>query len=513
MQFENTQPTDTLRNLLRRKHQRYRSSRLPLFVILSVAVIAGSACNAITGDQAIPPGISNPDYVRTAEGAAGMAAAAKSQFQSAIAEFLIQSGLLTDELRSTTRNVALGNNQVDQQVAVDARTMPYKGQFSTDAVYGMLQGVRGLSNQAIGALDAYDHDQSVNRRAELYALQGYAVLYLADLFCAGVPLSTLDFGKDFTYKPGSETDDLYRHAIALFDTALLMTSDSIPVIGLASVGKGRALLALGQYANAEKTVKDVSVEFAYEQSLYTAAPSFLPNENIGVSIIGSGVAILLPNRATVVNREGGVGLPYFGDPRTLPQLPSVSNNVNGDTLWYPRKLTKGGISLIRIADGIEAQLIVAEAALAANQVNRWATILNTLRTSGAFTTAVIRDNLGDSIGVDTTYAIGAGKVVGQTTGVHPLIADSTTSATPELRRAVLFHERAFWLYLTGHRQGDLRRLIRRYGVNAYPRGLYPAVGEYGEHVDAPIPATSVSQGRPIASESPNPYFRGCFYRD
>ena len=28
---------------------------------------------------------------------------------------------------------------------------------------------------------------------------------------------------------------------------------------------------------------------------------------------------------------------------------------------------------------------------------------------------------------------------------------------------MLFRERAFWMYLTGHRLGDMRRLIRQYG--------------------------------------------------
>jgi hypothetical protein len=54
----------------------------------------------------------------------------------------------------------------------------------------------------------------------------------------------------------------------------------------------------------------------------------------------------------------------------------------------------------------------------------------------------------------------------------------------------LFHERAYWMYLTSHRLGDLRRLIRQYGrdVNTvFPNGLYFKGGTYGTDVNVPVP--------------------------
>jgi hypothetical protein len=70
----------------------------------------------------------------------------------------------------------------------------------------------------------------------------------------------------------------------------------------------------------------------------------------------------------------------------------------------------------------------------------------------------------------------------------------------------MFRERAFWLFLTGHRQGDLRRLIRQYGRNAvqvYPTGAYPGGATYGNDVTAPIPA---------AERLSNTLFTGCASR-
>jgi hypothetical protein len=77
----------------------------------------------------------------------------------------------------------------------------------------------------------------------------------------------------------------------------------------------------------------------------------------------------------------------------------------------------------------------------------------------------------------------------------------------DARVDLLFRERAFWLFITGHRQGDLRRLIRQYHrrqENVYPTGLYAGgLSAYGNDVTAPIPP----------NERVNPLFTGCINRD
>ena len=91
-------------------------------------------------------------------------------------------------------------------------------------------------------------------------------------------------------------------------------------------------------------------------------------------------------------------------------------------------------------------------------------ILNTLRTTGTFTgvdTLVARVDTTDAGGtmqVDTTYRYDTLWVAG--TGGVAKLGPLQDPGTPDGRVDLLFHERAFWLYLTGHRQGDLRRLIR-----------------------------------------------------
>ena len=75
-----------------------------------------------------------------------------------------------------------------------------------------------------------------------------------------------------------------------------------------------------------------------------------------------------------------------------------------------------------------------------------------------------------------------------------------------LRGDLVFRERAFWLYLTGHRRGDLRRLIREYrrSPNAvYPTDTYPGgSGSYGTEVVAPVPTDE---------QAGNPAYTGCLH--
>jgi hypothetical protein len=135
---------------------------------------------------------------------------------------------------------------------------------------------------------------------------------------------------------------------------------------------------------------------------------------------------------------------------------------------------------------VEARLIEAEAQLHANPDDgAWLATLNALRTDGT------QDGSG-------AYNPGTGGVG----GLAPLVDPGTTAGRVDL----LFRERAFWLFLTGHRQGDLRRLLRQYGrdqADLYPVGTYPgSVFPYGGAVTRPIPT----------DESPNPLFTGCLSR-
>jgi hypothetical protein len=469
-------------------------------------------CRDLT-NQPLPAGTFDPGTVKNAAGARGMAVAARVQFQFALANVIPVSGLLTDELQANARGTSLPNSSFpDAYVALDARILPQGTTnvlgLASDATYATLQQLRMVDNQAIGALLTYDPDSSAHLRGELYAQEGYAEVLLADLFCSGVPLSTSDFQKDFTYKPSSTTQEVYQHAITLFDSAVTLAGDSTEIVNLAKVGKARAQLALGAYADAGQTVSGIPIDFSYAQPIQTC--NLVTQECVQTAV----QAILeLSSIGSMSDREGGVGLPYRSsfDPRTAPRTASLGT-VNGNAVWFPAKYNAGGISSIVVASGIEVQLIEAEADLAANG-NQWLTILNTLRTTGTYdgvdtiVVSIATDPNNPAVKdttfrYDTAWAPGTGGVG----HLGPLQDPGNVTARVDL----LFHERAFWLYLTGSREGDLRRLMHTYHrskTTLYPTGLYPGVGTYGDNADAPIPTAGGY------SESPNPYFKGCLSRD
>jgi starch-binding outer membrane protein, SusD/RagB family len=239
------------------------------------------------------------------------------------------------------------------------------------------------------------------------------------------------------------------------------------VLNLARVGKARALLGLGDLAAAAQVASEVPDGFRYEVGYPANDPAssnfaLVPTE---------------PFEYSVGDREGVNGLDFrsSADPRTAASF--LQFNISGGSIYHPDKYARDGSTPIVLADWVEARLIQAEAALAGGDAS-WLTTLNLLRR----------------------------------TAVAPALPDTTDPGPDEAggnarRVDLLFRERAFWLFLTGHRQGDLRRLIRQYGRGqhqVYPTGPYdggPAL--FGDDVTLPIP---------YAERQANSLFTGCFGR-
>lgn len=459
-------------------------------VMLSAGLIG---CHNLTGDQALPAGTQDPSFYNSATGAIGMRNGAISAFGQELPDYIIVTGLLTDELTDvSTLNpasaLANGGVVVDP---VDERILPAQsfgapGGYASDATYGKLQGLRTTLLQAIGQLTKYDSlakDTTVLPlalgrvyRGELYALYGYTEVMLADLFCSGIPLSTIDFQKDFTYKAGSKTADVYWDAISHLDTAFALSADSENIQNLARIGLGRAYLDLA-YTNPKYLTAAADDVFTVPAGFLYQALEFW-HANTGLNIINQ--------TATVSNREGTYGLPYLADadPRTADTSQTVQVNQHsvaaGFPIVYAAGLSGSGRAPVTVASGVEGVLIQAEAALRSGGGN-WLSLLNTLRT---------------------------------TKGLQPLTDPGQSlagAAADSARLSLVFQERAAWLYMTGHRQGDLRRQLRQYSQywpredHVYPSGRYLGQGSgfYGTDVTAPIPP----------NEYINPLFHGCISRD
>ena len=299
--------------------------------------------------------------------------------------------------------------------------------------------------------------------------------FFGEMYCSGVPFSAVVDGAAVLGKPET-TVQVFTRSSASFDTATANADTAKKVLYGAAIGKARVLLNLGQFAAAAAAVAAVPTTFKLnsdhclgsgctENGLYNAAmaPSsrYNPSNNEGIN--------------------GLTFLPAVADPR-LPWQASTRSGFNTDWKNLPVSLKPLRAGNDVLADGIEARLIEAEA-----------------RLQGA--TQADRDEVFRLLNVLRATAVTASGTVGVPAIAGPAPATQAAAVTQ------LFQERAFWMYLTGHRLGDLRRLIRQYGRDAeavFPTGeeAPPRSGPYGTDVNFPVPA----------SEKNNPNFTGCIDR-
>lgn len=464
-----------------------RADNIGRFAGVLATVLFLSACNvnSLVDSTDLPSHIKDPGAVKTTDGALGLYYYAISSLSTATSDlivntsssgsrldqnFVYMTGILTDELQTVPRTVggvSTGFPGLDSEIDLRDILERPDGIRSVhrDITYGALQKTRGATQEALGALRKYHPTAPSALQGHLFAIEGISELYLAELYCSGIPLSTIDFESGFTLTKGFTTDEVYTHALARFDSAQAYASDSARLIHLINIGKARANLAMGKFDDASAAAAQVPDEYKYQIVHGANRQKFVPRSDW----------------VTVGNREGINGLPFgsYEDPRTT--LPSITNPNSPFTL----------------ASGIEARLIQAEADLRAGR-STWIDRLNALRTSCI-----------NSENCSTPAPAGTGGVAGL-----PLLQDPALMPLPEgkdsvdVRVDLLFEERAYWLFLTGRRQADLRRLIRHYGRDqstVYPIGGWGTaqVALYGNDVTLPL---KDEYGR-------NPLYEGCYNRD
>jgi len=396
------------------------------------------ACNDLV--KVDSPDVIDPGKLGDANGAAALRAGAIGDFAFAVdgdgggteGQSLV-SGLLSDEYRNSD---TFGTRQeVDQRAIQPANT-------TLTGVFRLIHRARLGAERAALALTATAPDPTTDPRiAEMWNLAGFSYVIIGENYCSGVPFPA----EGETSAPPIPTSAIFDAAIVRFDKAIANFGGDSTRLWTALVGKARALLDQNQPAGAAALLTTVPDGFTHviEHSIATG------REQNGVYVFNA-----LSKRWSMSDLEGTTGLPYLtaNDPR----VPYVANGVGFDAvtpLFVLLKYTDYADPTV-LASGVEARLIEAEAALVGGDNAGWLAKLNALRTT--------------------------------VPGLAPL-ADPGTAAG---RVDMTFSERAFWLYATGHRLGDLRRLVRQYGRGAetvFPTGTFFKGGVYGTDVNLPVP--------------------------
>ena len=445
-----------------------------------VALATSVACNTEELLKVTDPDVARPEALQGAAALPTLRAGAIGNFGvaynggAADVEQVHLSGLLSDEFINT--------ETFPTRIEIDQRAISISNTSLANTVQGGtffdLTRARASADQAAGAYTQFAKTRADSTGfPEVLALSGFSYILFAENYCGAVPVSRQEPDGSFSFGAPEATNTLLDSAISKFNQALAMpsTGSGAPLTAtfknLASVGKGRALLDSGNYAAAAAAVAGVPTTFQY---------NYQHSETSGRQNNGTWSLTQSVGRFGEADNEAGIGLPFASDgdlkrtggpldPRVADSLAARGSSrspkgFDGATNQMVQAKYPLRASAVTVADGVEARLIEAEAALNAGDPVGALTILNALRSNASL--LALRGYPASSLPPLALQATAAGQV------------------------DQLFHERAYWMYLTSHRLGDLRRLIRQYNrtVNTvFPNGLYFKGGTYGTDVNVPVP--------------------------
>lgn len=439
-------------------------------VFLAVGVVAG--CSTSTLEISDPDVLNVQDYATTA-GATPLRLGVVQDFQNvfsgnaSLENVIVVTGNVSDEMYST--------DTFDDRLFPNQRAMN-DNLPALDNFYRNMHRARSGATRAITVLKAVA-PTPVQNIGELYAIRGFTENFFGEIYCSGVPFS--DESAADPFGEPQTTTQIYARALASLDSALASAGTDARIQNMARVGRGRVLLNQGQFDQAAAAVTAVPTSFAWTTAHSTSSGRQENGVWNALSVPNSRYAIVLPDAQG--RGEGQNGIAFLTTPadRRIPWVASTRTGFNGSSRNLPTQLKYDRTTGAVVASGIEARLIELEARLR-------------------------KDTQADR---DAVFA-----------GLNNLRATAITPAMPALEGAApttqaaavsqFFEERAKWLYLTGHRLGDLRRLVRQYGRTAnavFPTGNLPAplAGVYGNDVNLPIPF----------DERNNPKFTGCLDRN
>ncbi|AYN67253.1 hypothetical protein D1013_07690 [Euzebyella marina] len=423
-----------------------------LVVLTSLSISCDSVVEVTDPDIVTPESLNSEAGIQTLRagslGDLAVAMSGSAAGHGATTGLIVMSGLMADEYSYSgtfpTRREADTRNLQD-----------INGDINT--IYGNLHRSRTGAETTIDLLANFGGNPEVE--SEMQSIVGYAYVMFAETFCGGVPFSKAPAdGGELIYGEPLTTEQMFNAAVEWFDQAITNAGSNDKLANLGRLGKARSLLGLGQIDAAAGEVAAVPSDFVYniEQS-----------DNSRRQENGIYIMTTVRRQFSIADGKGGNGLMYRSamDPRT-PWDGGTEFGQDDITLYYNQLKFNSSSVPVALASGIEARLIEAEAAASADDAQTVENIHNELRAAMGLSELDLSGISGEDL----------------------LLAH--------------FSERAFWLFSTGHRLGDLRRLVDVYDMmpsSVFPWGPYFKGGEYNPNLKFLVPQ----------SESNNPNYVGC----
>ena len=428
------------------------SSALVLLLFTLLGISCDSVVEVTDPDIVTPESLDSEAGLQTLRagslGDLAVAMSGSAAGHGATTGLVVMSGLMADEYDYSgtfpTRREADTRNLQDTN-------------FDMNRIYGNLHLARAGAETTIDLLVNFGGDPEIE--SEMQSIVGYSYILFAETFCGGIPFSKAPAdGGDLIFGEPLSKQEMFTGAIDWFDQAIANAGGNDKLDNLARVGRARALLGLGQIDDAANEVATVPTDFVY---------NIEHSDNSRRQENGIYIMTTVRRQFSIADGKGGNGLMYRSamDPR-VPWDGGTEFGQDDITLYYNQLKFNSSSAPVALASGIEARLIEAEAAANADDAGTVQDIHNALRATMGLSELDLSGISGDDL----------------------LLAH--------------FSERAFWLFSTCHRQGDLRRLVDVYGMppsDVFPWGDYFKGGEYSSNLKFPVPQ----------SESNNPNYVGC----
>jgi starch-binding outer membrane protein, SusD/RagB family len=405
-------------------------TRVPLALVVAGAV----GCTEITTLEQQNPGQLSASTLYIPGNAQLLVNGVIADFECGFARYVVGTGILIDELA----NAISASNNFDY----DRRTIQTNQGYGTATcganqqppIYSPLSLARAAGDTIVARLEEWTDEQVANRTRLIgiaSAYTGFSLVLLGEAMCT----AAINLGPELT------PAQLFAEARTRFDKAVTAatTANDATTLNLALLGRARTLLNIGDKAAAGTDAARIPATFVVNTS---------PD---AVNVRRQNFAFLAINQstwATVDPSFRNLTVEGVADPR-VALTNANRNGTSGAAIWTVNKYS-GFTSPMPVARYAEAQLILAEARVAANDLPGAETAINNARNTR--------------------------------TGMPQYSAAGQTAAQV---LAQIVEERRRELYLEGHRIGDIRR---------YSLALQPATGSafanggvYGNQSCFPLP--------------------------
>jgi len=418
----------TTRNTARRSATRAARAGVAAVLLLPISACELDKLLEVDAPSRIPA-----ETIQTPANATLLVNSAIADFECAYSAYVVVGGLIGEELADGI--------QTADRWPYDRRTVaPIDNRYSTFGctaigAYSPLQSARTQAENTLTLLEGWT-DAEVPNRAQLIATMsahaGWSLLLLGEAFCS---MAVSIVHPDGTPQYGGEIqrDSVFKLAEARLTQAINGSTDA-SIKNMALLGRAKARQNLNRLADARADAAQVPANFV---------------RNISASAATARRQNRVFSESSSISSSSVVAEPYrsMTDPRVQFSRPTPPRNtVTGIPVVFQTKYLDAAAP-IPFATGDEAQMIIAEADLAAGNLTAATAIINLFRTRA---------------------------------GQAPFVG--TTAAAV---RAELIEQRRREFFLEGQHLGDLIR----YGITPTPAAgaAYHGGGNYGTQLCMPLP--------------------------